>query len=110
MGPASRRLRIVWEVKRRRWIREVAVIVAVYAGYSLVRSVLDGSAARAADNARRVIALEQHLGLFHERSIQQLLDSPLVIRPLNSFYALAHFSITAGVMIWLFLFRESYPR
>jgi hypothetical protein len=95
---------------RRRWGRELAVLVAVYAAYSVVRSALEASAHRAEDNARRIVSLERHIGLFHERSIQQFLDAAVVIRPLNTFYALAHFGVTIAVMLWLFLRGREYTR
>src|SRR5688500_8143961 len=95
---------------RRRWWRELAVLVALYAAYSVVRSALEASAQRAEDNARRIVSLERHIGLFHERSIQQFLDAAVVIRPLNAFYALAHFGVTIAVMLWLFLRGREYSR
>jgi hypothetical protein len=80
----------------------------VYLAYSLVRSALGGSADLAEDNAERIISLERALGILHERSIQRFLDDPSVIRPLNTFYSLAHFSVTLGVLLWLFLRRRGY--
>jgi hypothetical protein len=95
-------------VRHARWIREILLIAALYLAYSLVRSALGGSADLAEDNAQRIISLERALGIFHERSIQRVLDDPSVIRPLNTFYALAHFSVTLGVLLWLFLRRSNY--
>jgi membrane-associated phospholipid phosphatase len=86
------------------------LIAAVYVGYSLVRSVVDGSAQRAEDNAERIVDIERSLGLLHERSIQRFLDDPAVIRPLNTFYALAHFAVTLAILLWLFLGRRTYAR
>jgi len=95
-------------VRHARWIREILLIVAVYVGYSLVRSALGGSSGLAGDNAQRIISIERALGIFHERSVQQFLDDPSVIRPINTFYALAHFSVTLGVLLGLFLRRSDY--
>ena len=95
--------------KPRSWLREIALIAAIYLTYSLLRSVVDGSARVAEENADRIVALERSLGLGHERSIQRFLDAPSIIRPLNTFYALAHFFVTFGLLLWLFLRRRSYP-
>jgi membrane-associated phospholipid phosphatase len=95
------------------WVRaarEIALIFAVYVCYSLVRNFAEGSASRAEANADVIVRMEKTLYLFHEKTLQHLLDISWVIRPFNTFYALAHFFVTGGVMLWLFLRRQSYRR
>jgi len=59
-----------------------------------------------------VIDVERALGLYHEETIQRLF---LSLRPLmkafNVYYGTAHFAVTAGVLMWLFVHHpDRYPR
>ena len=63
-------------------------------------------------NARVVIKLEEALGLYHEESIQKIF---LSVRPMmkafNVYYGTAHFLVTAGVLMWLYVRHpDRYPR
>jgi hypothetical protein len=107
------------------WMREVAVIGVVYVVYSFVRNQF-GSATldrndrpvHAFHNAVRVIDLEKALGLFHEQTIQRWFldpkhpkDASWVVTFFNIFYGTAHFVVTLGVLIWLFVrHRERFGR
>jgi hypothetical protein len=97
------------------WVKEVVVIGVVYIVYGFVRNQF-GSATlaegdqpvHAFDNARHVIALEKTIGLFHEQTIQRwFLDTPW-IPFFNIFYGTAHFIVTLGVLVWLFITRRSW--
>ncbi|MEJ7765710.1 MAG: phosphatase PAP2 family protein [Acidimicrobiales bacterium] len=59
-----------------------------------------------------MIDVERALGLYHEETIQRLF---LSLRPLmkafNVYYGTAHFAVTAGVLMWLFVHHpDRYPR
>jgi hypothetical protein len=89
-----------------RWWREVALVAAFYAVYSLVRNAF-GSAAISPDdafaNAVGVLRFERALGLDFEYALQQFfLTWPWVVRAANVFYGTFHFVVTAGVLVWLF--------
>ena len=108
-------------VRRRPVYREVIYIVAVYLVYSTVRNHF-GSAGGAPGHANGiayghaldVIDLERNLKLFFEQPLQSwYLSLPAhgFIQVWNVFYGTAHFVITAGALIWLFV-RDPvrYPR
>lgn len=54
---------------------EALTVVAAYAAYSTIRVLVEGSEARAVDHAFTLVSMEQALGLFHEASIQQAVQS-----------------------------------
>ena len=96
---------------RLRWWREILTIFVFYELYSLARNTQGSgstSPTHAFRNARVVIKLEQSLGLYHEESIQKLflMARPLV-KALNVYYGTAHFVVTAGVLMWLFVRHPS---
>ncbi|MDH4145251.1 MAG: phosphatase PAP2 family protein [Acidimicrobiia bacterium] len=92
--------------RRLRWYREVGVVLAFYALYSLVRNQF-GSASvsprQAYGNALRVIDIERSFDLFVEHRIQRvLLGFEPLIKSLNVFYGTLHFIVTIGVLVLLF--------
>ena len=98
-GEAARR-------SRPRWWLELVYVTVFYELYTAVRNT-QGSAsvstARALDNARRVVALEQHLHLFVEHGVQRAaLHVVAVVDLANIFYGSAHFVVTVGALVWLF--------
>ncbi len=89
-----------------RWWKEVGLVLAFYAIYSVVRNT-QGSAvvseARALHNALRVIRWEKALGLYHEEAIQQhFLAWDGFIEFWNLFYGTFHFFVTIFALVWLF--------
>ncbi len=89
-----------------RWWKEVGLILAFYAVYSVVRNT-QGSAvvseARALRNALRVIRWEKLLGMYHEEAIQQrFLAWDGFIEFWNLFYGTIHFFVTIFALVWLF--------
>jgi membrane-associated phospholipid phosphatase len=93
--------------RRPRWWGEAAIVAAGYAIYTFVRN-LQGKETdpsdyqRALVNAQRVIRVEQISGLYHEHGVQTLfLNSNWLVRTFDSFWALAHFLVTAAVVVWL---------
>jgi len=95
------------------WLREAIVLAVVYVVYGLVRNRFgsahlhgDDAPLHAFNNAVRVIHLEKTLGLFHEPTIQRWFLGTPFIAFFNIFYGTAHFVVTLGVLIWLFVRRH----
>ena len=89
--------------------RQIALFLAAYFGYALVRGFADepGVAAAAFDNARGIIALEQTLNIFIEPSVQAWSSgSGLVMDAASWIYINAQTSVTVGALLWIYLFRN----
>ncbi|NDH92861.1 MAG: hypothetical protein EBY79_07205, partial [Actinobacteria bacterium] len=95
------------------WWKEALIVTVFYGIYTLVRNLF-GSAlvsgsqvpVEAFVNAMRIIRLERALGLYHEETIQDwVLPYINVIKFFNVWYGTAHFFVTLGVFIALFIFR-----
>ncbi len=100
---------------RLHWWREILTIAVFYELYSLARNTQGSgstSPTHAFRNARVVIKLERAVGLYHEESIQKLfLAARPLIKALNVYYGTAHFVVTAGVLMWLYVRHpDRYPR
>ena len=99
---------------RLRWWKELLYILGFYLVYSIVRNT-QGSASvsetHAFDNAKRVISVERHLGLFHEETIQHaFVHWHGFVEFWDVFYGTAHFVVTAFALIWMFrAFKDRYP-
>lgn len=93
-----------------RLFAEILFIVPAYIAYQLVRSAVHGEAGTAFDNATRLIAIEQRLGIFHEANLQQLiLPRTWMVDAVNYLYIWGHLPVIIGVAIWLFTrHRENY--
>jgi hypothetical protein len=101
-------------VPRLRWWHEVVLVLAFYAVYTAVRNRF-GSAAvlpeHAFENARRIIDLESHLGLFFEARLQQMVDWHPFLVFWNTWYGTLHFVVTIGTLVLLFRwFPAAYRR
>lgn len=84
--------------------REVALGLGAYAAYLVVRrSVWNDRGRQAARrNARRLVALEERLGLHVEPRVQRLaLRLPRVVDVANAGYAVANVGLSVGWLIWL---------
>ncbi|CAB4884749.1 unannotated protein [freshwater metagenome] len=95
------------------WVREILVISAVYLVYGFVRNQFGSAQLRASDaplhsfnNAIHVINIEKAIGLFHESTIQHWFLGTPFIEFFNIFYGTAHFIVTLGVLVWLFVRRH----
>ncbi|HEX8582711.1 MAG TPA: phosphatase PAP2 family protein [Acidimicrobiales bacterium] len=98
---------------RLRWWRELVYIGAFYLLYSAVRNLFGsegGSVAHARDvafgHAEVVIAIERAVGLFFEERLQRWtlsLPGHGGIVAWNVWYGTAHFVVTAGALLLLFL-------
>jgi hypothetical protein len=108
-GPARPRLR---------WWREALYVLVLYGVYSTVRNQFgsaggpDGQAnAIAYGHALEIIRIQDAMGLYVERSIQDwYLSLPRegLIGFWNVFYGTAHFVVTAAALVWLY--RRDKPR
>jgi len=96
------------------WWKEALIVAVFYAVYSWTRNLFgsnkiaaDGVPEQAFTNAERIIDLELWLGLFHEQTIQSwFLPYHGFIQFWNTYYGTAHFAITLGVFILLFVKRS----
>ncbi|HEU4841661.1 MAG TPA: phosphatase PAP2 family protein [Ilumatobacteraceae bacterium] len=80
---------------------EVVVMGAVFVAYRQVRHLTSGDTDAAFANADHVVAIEQRLGVFTERSVQRLaLHSEQVVGFLNHYYVGVHFPATIAVLLW----------
>jgi hypothetical protein len=89
-----------------RWLGELILLRSFEWTYTqaknLAQDTNDNAAAFA--NAARVVRWQDRLGLFFEPRLQDaFLGSTVVIRFLNLYYTLAHFLVTVGVLLWLYL-------
>jgi PAP2 superfamily len=94
------------------WWVEILAILAFYLVYSAIRNANGTHPLHAFDDARRIISLEHHLGIFHEATMQRwaLHFKPLIIAA-NYMYGSLHFIVTIGVAVWLFRHcSDDYPR
>lgn len=88
-------------------VKEVIIIAVFYFVYSSTRN-LTGSATISEEhallNAERLIRLERSLHVFHEATLQSwLLSQQWLLWISNVFYGTAHFIVTIGVLIWIFI-------
>jgi PAP2 superfamily len=94
------------------WWGEILAILGFYGVYSAIRNANGSHPPNALSNARHIISIEHHLGIFHEETIQRwaLHFKPLIISA-NYFYGSFHFIVTIGVAVWLFRkYSDDYPR
>ena len=85
------------------WWRELGMLVALYALYSLVRNMAPDQVAEAQHNARVIMDAERMIGLDVERQINLWAAGlPGLIIPANYYYATLHMTVTAGVLLWLY--------
>lgn len=92
-------------------IRNIALLVGLFAAYSIVRNVSGDDFAAAVENSGRVLNLEALVGLPHEASIQAgLLNYPNALRAANFYYMWAHFPVTGLFLVWAWTFhRRHFP-
>jgi PAP2 superfamily len=86
---------------------ELAIWAALYGTYLAVRDVTMSSPQEAFGHAADVVSVERALGVFHETSMQQLLDP--VVGLLSAYYMLGFAPAILTVAVWLGLRdREAY--
>jgi hypothetical protein len=82
---------------------EIGLMYGVYFVYKMVRYEARGNVSAAMDNAHQVVHIERALGIFTEVDVQAwALRSTDLIRWLNRYYLLAHFTVSMICFIWLY--------
>jgi membrane-associated phospholipid phosphatase len=90
-------------------LRQILLFCGAYWLYRLVRGIVDGEAAEAFENARSVIALEHHLGVFVEPHIQTWASSKTwLIDAASWMYLNSHFTVTTFTLAFIYLFRNEH--
>jgi membrane-associated phospholipid phosphatase len=97
-------------VHRTYWWKEVALALAFYVIYSMIRNrfgsaqiAADGVPEQAFNNAMKVVNWELALGLFHEQTVQTwFVPYTWFIQFWNTFYGTAHFVVTITVFVLLY--------
>ena len=88
---------------KRDGITQLAVVLGAFAAYEAARLTMEPNWAQAFANARRIVSIEQVLGVAWEQSLQRaFLAVPDVVPALNVFYFVGHFVITAIFFLWLY--------
>jgi hypothetical protein len=106
-GQAGRSLLARWWTSRvgYRLGREVLFMGGLWLAYRTARSAVRGHTVEAIHNAREVMQLERHLGMFTEANLQRLvLSSADLVRLLNWYYVTAHFTVTITTLVLLYTF------
>jgi hypothetical protein len=79
------------------------VILVAFGVYEAARHAMEPDWAQAFENARRIVSLEQVLGLAWEQSLQRaFLAIPDLVEALNLFYFVGHFVFTGAFFLWLY--------
>jgi membrane-associated phospholipid phosphatase len=88
-------------------LRQILLFCGAYWLYRLVRGFTDGRATEAFDNARDVIGLEQHLGLFVEPAMQAWTEGQRWLIDFASWtYVNSHFVVTTVALAFIYLRRN----
>jgi hypothetical protein len=75
--------------------------------YETVRGLAEGRAALAFSNADRIVDIERATGTYFEPALQSaILGEQWLVDAANWAYMNTHFVITAGFLVWLYLFRN----
>lgn len=99
----SRMSRVRQVLARRDGVAQLAVVLVAFAAYEAARYAMEPNWAQAFANARRIVSLEQVLGLAWEQSLQRaFLAIPDLVEALNVFYFVGHFFFTGAFFVWLY--------
>lgn len=89
--------------------RELLLMGGLALVYFGVRALGGDDVGDAIRNAREVHHVERWLPLPSEQTLQALaLPFPHLVQAANAFYAVMHFPVTVGVLVWLFWRRPHY--
>ncbi|MGW3046402.1 phosphatase PAP2 family protein, partial [Kitasatospora sp. NPDC001159] len=91
-------------------LREAGTLLALFALWQLVGHLSVMSTDHALDRASWVHRTEQAIGLPDEASWQAAITPyPVLVRLANYYYAVMHFAVMLGVLLWVFVrYRERY--
>ncbi|MFD7263808.1 phosphatase PAP2 family protein [Streptomyces sp. NPDC059874] len=94
---------------RRRLVRELLLVVGLFAVYKAGRTLSTGRTGEAFRNADRTWDAERALHLPGEGAIQRLLlHGDALVHTANTYYAAVHFPATALFLIWLYVRRPGH--
>lgn len=83
---------------------EIFICAALLFVYKAARLITEGDISVAVHHARQVVDIERALGVFNEESVQSVaLKSTAMIKFLNVYYLLAHFTVTIAFLVWLYV-------
>jgi membrane-associated phospholipid phosphatase len=90
-------------------LRQILLFCGAYMLYRVVRGVVEGRAGAAFENARRVIRLEHHVGVFVEPAVQAwTIGTGSLIDVASWLYVNCHFTVTFGTLAFIYLFRNEH--
>lgn len=93
-----------WRWRPLPWFVELFSILAGYGLYSLVRLLAPHRVVASYDHASLVLSIERALGLFPELAMNAfLVQYHWLVDFASYWYATAHFVVTPGVLVWLFV-------
>lgn len=100
-----------WLSSRHSGLAEIGGLVALYGVYEVVRGFGGEDWRAALDHTDDIVALEQSLGLFVERAVQEAVTGVALLPALlGAAYVVLHFLGTAAAIVWVHqLHREAYP-
>lgn len=92
-------------------VRELALMLALFTAYKLVRFVADGDVGLAMAHAHQIRHVEHLLGLPDELGVQRwMLGIPHLVHAVNLYYAFVHFPATIAFLVWCYARRPAlYP-
>ncbi|MFJ7271779.1 phosphatase PAP2 family protein [Streptomyces sp. NPDC099050] len=94
---------------RRRLIRELLLVLGLFAVYKFGRTLATGRTDEAFRNAARVWDAERTLHLPGEGLVQRLLlHSDALVHTANTYYAAVHFPATVLFLVWLYVRRPAH--
>jgi hypothetical protein len=95
-GPLTKRF-------RGGWIVEIAAMLVLYELYDRIRTAVRGSSAHALANAKQIASIEQFIGLYHERTIQDwFLPYHVVLSFWNFYHGTIHFVLPVFALVWMY--------
>lgn len=96
-------LRVRHILARRDGVAQVAVVLGAFAAYEAARLAMEPNWTQAFTNARRIVSVEEVLGLAWEPGLQRaFLVLPDLVTALNIFYFIGHFVFTGIFFLWLY--------
>jgi hypothetical protein len=100
-----------WLASTHSGAQEVLGLALLYGAYEVVRGFGSEDVSAALDHTGSIVALEQHLGVFVERRVQEAVEGIAGLPALlGALYVLLHFVGTAIAIIWVHRrHRDAYP-
>lgn len=97
-------MKFEYRFTRRTFAREALTTVAAVFAYFAVRALTEGSTGLAVENARRVVDVQQALGLGWEASLQEaVLGHDWMVTLANWVYIFGHWPVIVAGALWLAL-------